>query len=87
MIDKRGSAPYNQINIIDSLKLSEKNGVEIMNAMQTIFFNNLNMSVAGSFELVLLVVPVLVVLVGLVVVVVNSKIQNGCERMNPMLAA
>ena len=28
-----------------------------MNAMQTIFFNNLNMSVAGSFELVLLVVP------------------------------
>lgn len=86
MIDKRGSAPYNQINIIDSLKLSE-NGVKIMNAMQTIFFNNLNMSVAGSFELVLLVVPVLVVLVGLVVVVVNSKIQNGCERMNPMLAA
>ncbi len=58
-----------------------------MNAMQTIFFNNLNMSAAGSFELVLLVVPVLVVLVGLVVVVVNSKIQNGCERMNPMLAA
>lgn len=58
-----------------------------MNAMQTIFFNNLNMSVAGSFELVLLVVLVLVVLVGLVVVDVNSKIQKSCERMNPMLAA
>mgnify|MGYP000209319051 CR=1 FL=1 len=58
-----------------------------MNAMQSIFFNNLNMSVASSFELVLLVVLVLVVLVGLVVVLVNNRIPNGCERMNPMLAA
>lgn len=47
-----------------------------MNAMNTIFSNNLNM-------LVLILVPVLVALVGLVVVVEN-KIQNCCERSNPL---
>lgn len=50
-----------------------------MNAMNTIFSNNLNM----LNVLVLVLVPVLVALVGLVVVVEN-KIQNCCERSNPL---
>ena len=58
-----------------------------MKATSSIFFNNLNMSVSSLNELVLLVVPVLLVLVGLVVVVVNGKTQNCFERMNPMPAA
>lgn len=50
-----------------------------MNAMKAIFSNNLNM----LNELVLVLVPVLVALVGLVVVV-KKQIQNCCERSNPL---